>query len=595
MFYVYALLDSSISGNFTYGKYTFDYEPFYIGKGTKNRLKETLYDKSSFKKNKIGKLKRNNIKIISLIINDNLLNEESILLEKELINIIGRRNLGLGPLVNLTDGGDGRINSRHSDYTKSKISKSRKGKGIGWKHTEETLIIMSENQSGSSNGFYGKIHTEEIKKRQSKNMSGDKHPMFNKMHSKETIEKLVESRSKVSNEKIKESCQIFNKIVSMYDLNMNLIEEFESVKSASLETNINESIISKCCRGEIKNPTRYFFKYKNKEDKIKNNKFLINNNSIFNFDGKEFKLIKRNKVTCICSNNDKLVTIHKNDFNFLFEKDTNNSDITEIYLFLKSKFKKIKLIDNLIEVENKKIIYIKLINNSEIFKNKTYIYSNDDINIFIFEDEWNNKKDIVKSRILNLLNQSNRIWARKCEVREIEDNKLVMNFLEQNHIQGFIDSKVKLGLFHDSKLVSLMTFGNLRKNMSQVSSEGNWELLRFCNKLNTSVVGGASRILKHFLYKYNPISLISYADRRWSNGNMYESIGFNKVNITIPNYFYIIDGEREARFKYSKDILIKQGFDSNKTEVKIQHERGYYRIFDRGSVKYEINGRNNEI
>jgi group I intron endonuclease len=588
MYYVYALLDSSKNDNFEYLNYKFEYEPFYIGKGTGNRFKETLYDKTPFKKNKIKKLINNKVKIITVIIEHNLTNEESILLEIDLIKLIGRRDLGLGPLVNLTDGGDGRINSKHTQQTKDKISKNRKGKGKGWKHSEKTLIIMSEKQKGENNGFYSKNHTEEVKKMQSERVSGNNHPMFNKIHSKETIKKLVEARSKISNEKIKESCQIFNKKVVMFDLNMNLLKEFDSVKLASLETNINESIISKCCRGEIKNPTRYFFKYKNIEDKIKNNKFLINIDDVFNYDSKEFKLIKRNKITCICSHNNQLVTIHKNDFKFLFEKDTNDSDITEIYLFLKSNFKNAKINENIIEVENKKIQYLKLVNNSEIFKNKNYIYNNNEINIFIFEDEWNNKKDIVKSRLLNLLNKSNRIWARKCEVKEIEDNKLIRNFLEQNHIQGFVGSKIKLGLFYNNELVSLMTFGNLRKNMGQVSSEGSWELLRFCNKLNTSVVGGASKLLKSFLNKYNPLYLISYADRRWSNGNMYESIGFNKVGITIPNYFYIINREREARFKHRKDILIKQGYDGNKTEVKIQHERGYYRIFDSGSIKYEM-------
>lgn len=588
MYYVYALLDSSKKGNYIYGSYLFEYEPFYIGKGKGNRIKYTLYDKTNFKKNKINKLKENSIDIISIIIKDNLSNDESIFLEKELISIIGRRSYNLGPLINLTDGGDGRINSPHSEETKIKISSNRKGKSIGWKHKIETRKIMSIKQSGENNGFYNKTHTVEVKFMQSERVSGDKHPMYNKLHSKETIKKLIDARKKLSNEQLKESCQVFNKQVLMYDLNMNFIEEFISVKDASSKTNINESLISKCCRGEIKNPTRYFFKYKNNSDKVKNNKFLISEGDKFTYKSKRYELIKRNKKTCICRNDNIDETIHQKDFHFLFEKDTNDSDITELLLFVRSFEKNVKLKEDIIIVNNLKIKYLKLINNSEIFKERNHIYFNDDIDVFIFEDEWNNKKEIVKSRILNLLNYSNKIWARKCEIKEIDNNNLVKNFLEKNHIQGYVGSKVKLGLFYNNELVSIMTFGNLRKNMGHKSIEGSWELLRFCNKLNTSVVGGSSKLLKYFLKKYNPNNLISYADRRWSNGNMYEQIGFTKIGNTIPNYFYIVDNKREARFKYRKDILIKNGFDPSKTEVQIQHERGYYRIFDKGSIKYEF-------
>ena len=396
MYYVYALLDSSKKGKYIYDQYSFECEPFYIGKGTGDRIKNTLYDKSLFKRNKIKKLNENNIDIITIIIKDDLKNDESLLLEKELIKLIGRRSLTLGPLVNLTDGGDGRLNSPHSDEIKLKISENRKGKGIGWKHSDETLKAMSIEQTGENNGFFNKSHSEEVKTKQSKRVSGDKHPMYNKKHSKETTTKLVESRKKLSNEKLKESCQTFNKEVLMYDLSMILIKEFKSVKEASNETKINESLISKCCRGDIKSPTRYFFKYKNLKDKIKNNRFLINIGDIFTYQGKKYRLIKRNRKTCICRFNDKDETIHKNEFDLLFKKDTNNSDITELYLFIKSHSKLAKLKENIIYINNKKIKYLKLINNSNI--------SIDESDIFVFEDEWNNEKDIVKYRILNLIN-----------------------------------------------------------------------------------------------------------------------------------------------------------------------------------------------
>ena len=208
--------------------------------------------------------------------------------------------------------------------------------------------------------------------------------------------------------------------------------------------------------------------------------------------------------------------------------------------------------------------------------------------IHIWEDDWVYKQYIIKSMILNKLGKSKRIFARKCEIKEISDNKLIREFLNENHIQGFVGSKIKLGLYYDKKLVSLMTFGNLRKSLGQNSSENTYELLRFCNSLNTSVVGGSSKLLKYFVNNYKPKEIISYSDNSRSSGNMYEKLGFKLIHNSIPNYYYIIDGIRNHRFNFRKDKLIRQGFDPNKTEIQIMNERGFFRIFDCGAKKWNL-------
>jgi hypothetical protein len=43
---------------------------------------------------------------------------------------------------------------------------------------------------------------------------------------------------------------------------------------------------------------------------------------------------------------------------------------------------------------------------------------------------------------------------------------------------------------------------------------------------------------------------------------------------------------RFYRFKFRKDILVKEGFDKNKTESQIMIDRGYYRIYDCGNAKF---------
>jgi hypothetical protein len=133
-----------------------------------------------------------------------------------------------------------------------------------------------------------------------------------------------------------------------------------------------------------------------------------------------------------------------------------------------------------------------------------------------------------------------------------------------------------------------MTFGSLRKNMGRKSIDGHYELLRFCNKLYTSVVGGADKLLKYFIKTYNPKEITSYADRRWSQGDLYEKLGFEFIHNSKTNYFYINKGKREHRFKYRKDILVKEGFDKNKTEREIMKERGFNRIYDCGNKKYVL-------
>lgn len=211
--------------------------------------------------------------------------------------------------------------------------------------------------------------------------------------------------------------------------------------------------------------------------------------------------------------------------------------------------------------------------------------------IHIFEDEWIYKKDIVKSRLRNILDVStNTIYARKCEIKEV-DSKIASKFLTENHIQGKCPSAIKIGLFYDNKLVSLMTFGYNR--FSKANIKNNYELLRFCNKSNTRVVGGASKLLKYFIKTYKPNEIISYADKRWSDGNLYEILGFQKYNESKPNYFYVVNGKREYRFNYRKSVLIKQGYDPNKTEKQIMEERGIPRIYDCGCLCYKWT--NNDI
>ena len=208
--------------------------------------------------------------------------------------------------------------------------------------------------------------------------------------------------------------------------------------------------------------------------------------------------------------------------------------------------------------------------------------------IHVFEDEWVYKNEICKSRIKNLLHASAKnIYARKCAVVEIDGDK-ARKFFTDNHIQGNVHASVVLGLQYDGELVSAMSFGPLRKNMGRNNESGSWEMLRFCNKLNCNVVGGASKLLSHFIKAKQPEKIISYADKRWSVGNLYETLGFNFIHDSEPSYFYVIGNERKNRFGYRKDILIsKYGCQPEDTEHNFCFNQGWYRIYDCGTKLYE--------
>jgi hypothetical protein len=214
--------------------------------------------------------------------------------------------------------------------------------------------------------------------------------------------------------------------------------------------------------------------------------------------------------------------------------------------------------------------------------NKTHLCENQGVQLMhIYEDDWKYKQEIVKSIIINKLGKTeNKIFNKKTEIREINDNILVNDFLESNHIQGYIESKINIGLFYDNILVSLMTFDYMC---------GKYILLQFCNKLNTIVIDSETTLIKYFIDKYNPIELISIVDRSLCEDDLYVALGFKFNEKIKPDYSYIINGIRKSKANYQKKILIKNGSDSNKTEHEIMLEQKIFRIYNSGYIKYKLN------
>ena len=208
--------------------------------------------------------------------------------------------------------------------------------------------------------------------------------------------------------------------------------------------------------------------------------------------------------------------------------------------------------------------------------------------IQIFSDELMQKPEIVFNRLRNSLGLIKRsIHARDCQVKEV-DFALKTKFLNKYHIQGTSNSKINLGLYYKNRLVSVMTFNQGRVIMNSHNKPGTWELARFCGVSHFKINGAAGKLFSHFINDYSYDKIITYADRRWSNGQLYTALGFKYTHTSKPNYFYTKDYKvREYRFKYTKHALVDQyPHLSHLSESNIMKTLKYDRIYDCGALVF---------
>jgi hypothetical protein len=206
--------------------------------------------------------------------------------------------------------------------------------------------------------------------------------------------------------------------------------------------------------------------------------------------------------------------------------------------------------------------------------------------ITIFSDEWLHKKHIIKSMLLNLFTQTESVYARKCKIVEVTREK-ANAFYEQNHLIGsrYI-LPITYGLQVDNELLACMSFAK---------ENNEYNLVRYCT--SKRVVGGASKLLSHFIKEYKPKSIISFSDNRFSIGNLYNVLGFKKCGVVPPMQYYVENHlikyqKRELSIKWIKKNAPYLNFikpsGERKTEWELLQELGYDRIWDCGKVKWRI-------
>jgi flagellar hook protein FlgE len=199
--------------------------------------------------------------------------------------------------------------------------------------------------------------------------------------------------------------------------------------------------------------------------------------------------------------------------------------------------------------------------------------------IHIFQSEWKANKDIVKSYIRAKLGKcERRIFARKCELREVS-KETSFKFFKENHLQGKPHLHIKtFGLFHQGELVAAACFSKPhRQTINQI------QLSRFANAKDCLVVGGLSKLCKHAYQELG--EFVSFVHLRLGYGNAYYKAGFTYVGAVRPDYWYWDNSKKKIVPKQArKKSTVKTPKGMTEHEHALQD--GLLRVYDCGKLKF---------
>lgn len=224
---------------------------------------------------------------------------------------------------------------------------------------------------------------------------------------------------------------------------------------------------------------------------------------------------------------------------------------------------------------------------SERFKPKDYhllkynLCKEKDIRLVsIWEWEYLKNKDKIDNFIKNLISEKIKLFARKLQIKEV-DIKTQREFLENNHLQGYVPCTHALGLYKDNELIQLMTL-RAKNKKNKV-----FEIGRLATKTGFTVIGGSKRLFKHLLSFVDFETIISYNNMDKFTGDTYESLGMTYESVSIP-YGWIRNLEYLPRYATQKSKLIRQGYDKNLSESEIMRSEGFEKIYLTGVSKFVL-------
>jgi hypothetical protein len=189
-------------------------------------------------------------------------------------------------------------------------------------------------------------------------------------------------------------------------------------------------------------------------------------------------------------------------------------------------------------------------------------------------------------KIISLLKKRDKLNARDCIIKEvsIEESK---EYLNKYHLQGYAKDNIRLGLFFNNELVSIMTFDKPRYNKKY-----EYELIRFCS--HKYVVGGAEKLFKYFLKTYGPKTIISYCDFSKFDGKLYSNcLKMEMVNNTICKHWYNPKTKEHYTDAYINklgfDKIFKTNFGKGTSNKDLMLQSGFVEIYDAGQQLFIYN------
>lgn len=196
----------------------------------------------------------------------------------------------------------------------------------------------------------------------------------------------------------------------------------------------------------------------------------------------------------------------------------------------------------------------------------------DSFTLIIHEDIWISRNIAVMNRLKALTGNTQRIHGRSCEIKRI--NRITAeNFLNTYHTGGYVDTYFKYGIFYKQELLAAALFAKCRTFYTNDLAYKSSELTRFACKTGVRIAGGLDKLLQHFCLQYQVSHLMTYADKEWTDGKSYYSLGFQKTGET-PSLTFWVNKETAER------QLCRQNMDVSR--------EGWILKKNRGNVKLEL-------
>lgn len=241
-----------------------------------------------------------------------------------------------------------------------------------------------------------------------------------------------------------------------------------------------------------------------------------------------------------------------------------------------------KLLIHLLPVKNS-------FNPEELIALQKKYEANNILLVQLWEDVWLTRRSQVLSRIKSFLGLNQSYHGRKAKIASL-NLRQASTFLGNNHLQGYIKAKHHYGLMDNDTLIAVASFSDARPMKSKGENYQSAELVRFASTDGLTIVGGLSKLIKHFLKQIKVNDLMSYADRDWSVGKGYDKLGFQLSEITQPAFLYVNEENLNRYFPHRlpKEILNRFEAQNLLNLDDFLASNGYLKLFNTGNLKYHL-------